>query len=65
MPTFHYAEGAYERAKKDELHLVVLSIDGKHAKKSGASFCGPIGPKMTKKVWKLFNELLDADKRMK
>jgi hypothetical protein len=65
MPNFSYVEGAVELAKREGLHLVALSIDGKYAKQGSAVVTGPTGPEMTEKVWELFRQLADVETRMK
>lgn len=64
MPSFKYADGAIDKAKEEGLHLVVLAIDGKNAKKGTGSICGPVGPKTAAMLWEVFHQLCDVKKRM-
>lgn len=59
-----WQKGAIESAKRDGLHIVKIEVNGKYAKAGSIAVSAPVGPKMAKKIKKLFGEICDVEKRM-
>jgi hypothetical protein len=60
-----YEPGAVKIAKEEKLCLVVLEINGRHAKQDSVTFSGPVGPETLREVYALLKRLCSVQERMK
>ena len=58
-----YTEKAIENAKANKMLLVKIALDSKYIDGGGTwTITGPVGPKMAKRIKRLFLDLHDAEK---